>query len=355
MKKLYHVIIAATVAAVSAVTVSAQNFDGGIDVSAPTVTYTDSKILLDMVVSVNGRAVGKCHSIAVAPVISDGTNESVFPYVLVNGRKQQQQFERRTKFRFTELVQNPPYCVMSLDRRTRSGEIRYSAEIPRQEWMADAALSMRFVLLTCSNERQVYTAKLAAVTAPSERTIVESKPEPVVRKSEPLYVSGCAYIIFKPDSAEILYDHMQNARELAEIDRLLAGISKEQGIEVTKLDIVGYASPEARLSRNEALAIARMKTFSRYLNDRFGIPAHLSTVSTVAEDWVTLRKLVAESNIPNKQEVLSIIDSGDHPDVKESRLRKLGNGAAWRVMLDDMFPKLRRVEYRVEYRVTPQR
>lgn len=353
MEKLYHIIIAAAVAATSA-GVSAQGFDGAMDVSAPTVTYIDGKVLLEMTITVDGDAVGKCHSIAVAPVISEGANEAVFPYVLVNGRKQRQQFERRSKFRFTELTQNPPYRIMNIDRRNRGGIIGYSAEIPRQDWMQDASLNMRFVLLTCSGERQVYTAKLAAAVAPAEKIIVQA-PEPIVRPApEPQYVSGCAYIIFKPDSADILYDHMQNARELAEINRQLSGICNDPNIEITKLDIVGYASPEARFSRNESLALARMKTFSRYLTDRYGIPAYRSSVSAVAEDWHTLRKFVAESNMAAKREVLAIIDSGEHPDVKESRLRKLNGGTAWRELLDDMFPKLRRVEYRVEYRVTPK-
>ena len=55
--------------------------------------------------------------------------------------------------------------------------------------------------------------------------------------------------------------------------------------------------------------------------------------------------------MPNRSEVLAIIDSSDDPDRKEAKLRALGGGAAFRYVLKDIFPSLRRSEYKIDYTV----
>ena len=48
---------------------------------------------------------------------------------------------------------------------------------------------------------------------------------------------------------------------------------------------------------------------------------------------------------------MAIIDSSDDPDRKEAKLRALGGGAAFRYVLKDIFPSLRRSEYKIDYTV----
>lgn len=75
-------------------------------------------------------------------------------------------------------------------------------------------------------------------------------------------------------------------------------------------------------------------------------------MSSEPEDWVGFKeKVEADPNVPNRSEVLAIIDSSDDPDRKEAKLRALGGGAAFRYVLKDIFPSLRRSEYKIDYTV----
>ena len=57
-------------------------------------------------------------------------------------------------------------------------------------------------------------------------------------------------------------------------------------------------------------------------------------MSSEPEDWVGFKeKVEADPNVPNRSEVLAIIDSSDDPDRKEAKLRALGGGAAFRYVL----------------------
>ena len=52
----------------------------------------------------------------------------------------------------------------------------------------------------------------------------------------------------------------------------------------------------------------------------------------------SFRKVEADPNVPNRSEVLAIIDSSDDPDRKEAKLRALGGGAAFRYVFERYFP-----------------
>ncbi|MCD8176160.1 MAG: hypothetical protein LUE98_01520 [Tannerellaceae bacterium] len=74
-------------------------------------------------------------------------------------------------------------------------------------------------------------------------------------------------------------------------------------------------------------------------------------VKNVPEDWEGLIRMINESEMNGKYRVLEIIETVPDPDTRESRLRGLDGGRPFRYMLNEMFPSLRRVEYRVEFTV----
>lgn len=387
MKKIHFIIL--TVFAGTVLSASAQNINGGIEASGVKMTKTESSVLLEMELDIHKDAVGKCQSIAVSPALSNGADHADFPYVLVNGKNKRQIFDRQKKFGYTALVQNPPLEVVNIDKKNQGKKINYAAEVPYESWMENASLSIDLVLSSCANELQLYALEVSAVSvvtvvqeapvrpepvAVAEAPVVVAepvKPEPVAvvvepAKPEPVvvaaveapvpdksgpHVSGCAYLDFETGSSVIVPFYKRNPKELATIHEALDKVKNDPNVEITALTIVGYASPEGRWSTNETLAYDRARSFARYIQNRYGIPVQYSNVRAVAEDWDTLRELVVVSNIPHKSAVLSIIDGRDAPDAKESKLRRLDGGRVWRTMLDEMFPQLRRVEYRVDYKV----
>ena len=61
-------------------------------------------------------------------------------------------------------------------------------------------------------------------------------------------------------------------------------------------------------------------------------------------NWGGLRKLVAQSSMPYRDQVLNIIDNT--PDYRrQAELMRLGGGAPYRYMLNNLFPELRNATY----------
>lgn len=69
-----------------------------------------------------------------------------------------------------------------------------------------------------------------------------------------------------------------------------------------------------------------------------GVSANMTTVS--AENWRMLRDMIAASDMPDKEQVLEIIDTESDPAVRERRLRELNDGYADRYIKEVFFPEL---------------
>jgi outer membrane protein OmpA-like peptidoglycan-associated protein len=369
----------------------AQTLRGGIEVSDIRLTTTDAEVALDMTLKIAGNAAAKCQSVAIIPSLVNGTQTVNLPYVLVNGRKAKNIYERHNKFGYTELRDNPPYKVVDMGKKP-VGEttVSYSTKIPAEKWTVGATLQLGIVVASCGGERMYYTAattatvvsspevdlvEMAKYTPPAKPSVVETPAEPadkpigsvetpVEEPFVPTYVespvavktiehtaTGSAYLDFEFQSSYIDPTYGNNSAELTAINRVMDRIKANPKAHITSLSIEGYASPEERYAGNEELAYERAMSLARYLQSRYGISTRNTKVGSAGEDWVKLRELVAASNIAYRSEILQIIDSYDHPDAKESRLRRLAGGRPWNTMFDTMFPELRRAEYRVTYTV----
>ena len=88
-----------------------------------------------------------------------------------------------------------------------------------------------------------------------------------------------------------------------------------------------------------------------YLHGRYGLPTEKVTAEGKGEDWEGLREAVGRSDMKAKDEVLDIIDTYDIFDGREKLLMDLRGGDPYRYMLEHIFPPLRRMEMRIDYRV----
>jgi hypothetical protein len=58
---------------------------------------------------------------------------------------------------------------------------------------------------------------------------------------------------------------------------------------------------------------------------------------------------VVAFKLPDKNEILNIIDKTPDPDARDAKLMKLSGGETYRRMLSELYPKVRRTEYTVSY------
>lgn len=377
MRKIYIVVLSLFVS----VAAHAVQPDGSIEATDITIDRSGSAVRLEMTLRISPDAVTKCQSVAVVPTLYSPDGSSVsFPYMLINGLKARQVYERRSKFGFTELRNNPPHKVINVDKKYRGETVKYSAEIADARVPQDALLKLGFWFSSCAGENHYYTMETSATVAVPATVVVIQEPkiepdvpsvtappakEPVIKeeaiKEEPtpaalptaytdMSFAGSMYLDFPADSYDILSGYGNNARELEAIRAVFDKIKDTPDAIITELSITGYASPEGRYANNERLAYDRTLSVAKYLQSIYGIPMKDTRISSVAEDWKTLGELVSKANMPYKNEVQNIINSTDHPDVKESKLRRLGSGSPWKYMSDNLFPQLRRVEYKVNYK-----
>jgi hypothetical protein len=349
MKKAY--ILSAVFAALS-LNLPAQTVNGGVGVSDAKVSREGNSILLEMALDIPKEIVTKYQSMAITPIITNGTEEARFPYVLVNGKNKSRMYKRKEKFDYTRLIENPPAEVVDVDRKYKGGTVDYSAGVVYEPWMDNASVNVEYLVSSCAGASQRNVANIVMAKPAKEVPAIVPVVEPTPELAPVHYISGTAYLDFPVGSSDIIHSYKNNRSELQSVDDALSRLKNNPKSEITGLTVTGYASPDGRYTENEKLAHDRAISFVRHIQSRYNIPIQFSNVKSVAEDWETFRKMVADSNLANKNEILSIIDGTAAFDAKESQLRRLDGGNTWKALSDTILPRLRRVDYRVDYKLT---
>ena len=131
------------------------------------------------------------------------------------------------------------------------------------------------------------------------------------------------------------------------LNRFLTAVKELQNStdsHVTKVLIAGFASPEGTAELNARLGQTRAETTRRYLIENGMLGAGQIELYNGRVNWTGLRKLVAQSNMPYREQVLNIIDNT--PDSRrQAELMRLGGGEPYRYMLNNLFPELRNATY----------
>lgn len=123
--------------------------------------------------------------------------------------------------------------------------------------------------------------------------------------------------------------------------------------------IRSWASPEGVNRLNEVLSERRADSLKSYIVRHAGIPDSVVTVRGEGIAWGILRRMVAESDMLYKGEVLHILDNtpvwvfdeaGRVVDGRKKRLMDLYGGLPYNYMLENFFPDLRSSLSIVSYR-----
>ncbi|MCB6974954.1 MULTISPECIES: hypothetical protein [Butyricimonas] len=151
----------------------------------------------------------------------------------------------------------------------------------------------------------------------------------------------------------LLPDFGDNRQELSRIDSVLRPLLADTTVTIRSVTLTGYASPEGKYDHNAHLAALRVANVLKHLCRAYpAIDQTLFRAYSVAEDWEGTVRLLRESDKPYKEEVLQIIRECNIFDGREARLIRLRNGDPYRDMLKDIFPRLRRTEFVVEWEKT---
>ena len=140
--------------------------------------------------------------------------------------------------------------------------------------------------------------------------------------------------------------------ELKEVNKIVSEVRNDKNLKFTEFNITGYASPEGGYEYNMKLSENRAKAFAAYMKDKEDMPASLMKVNWEGEDWIGLRQAVKASNLSNRDEILKVLEVSDI-NKRKAQLKALNGGKTYRMLLDDYYPALRRIDYTLAYIARP--
>jgi len=167
------------------------------------------------------------------------------------------------------------------------------------------------------------------------------------------YESGSAFLEFPVGKSTILPTFRGNAAELAKIEETVNRVKNDPDATITAITLTGNASPEGSYSSNMSLSQRRAEALTSYLREEYGsqLPAMI-VAKGAGEDWATLGKLVGESNVAGKQALLDIITGSADYDARD-RAMIAASAEGFAEVRRDIYPKLRRTDYKLDYEVKP--
>lgn len=235
------------------------------------------------------------------------------------------------------------------------GTYFYESRIPLKRWMKSANLAIRRQIVGCACEKDLVDENIA------QASLFE---DPVVQRRLPSYYLSEVNrkwdfgqdeleIVFKVSKVEIDSSVFDNEITFRKILEAVDKIYNNPHYKIEKLHVAGYASPEGPVKFNTWLGINRAKALINYIIDQrpqYGLTMENFEIHNGEENWIGLRRVLAESNLEEKDEIIAIIDNNNlSGPAKKNAIKAMDNGQAWNHMLKDIYPKLRCARYLAVY------
>ena len=317
-------------------------------VTGDSVRIHRGRVQVTFTLDLGQRMADKQHRRVLTPVLcaADGAREVQLPPVVAVGRKRA---IYEAKNGGTSAADSAAYCVLRAGRDA-SRQVSYRASVPYEPWMDDARLVLRQEVTGCRCGGLLSNAQVVTGQALYRPQLVPSACAEVPRTFTPRREQRDAFLIYPVNQTRLYPDRYGNRAELAKIDSALRLVQANPAYEIRRIDITGYASPEGRYDHNVRLAQGRAAALKQYVQQRYALPDTLLRVAPGAENWTGLAQALAGMELPYKAELLALAtDTLLPPDERETRLRRVGGGQPYRVLLSAVYPGLRKNTFRISY------
>ena len=308
---------------------------GQIKIGRIVALRTADSIEIRFDIAIGVRAARPNHKLTITPHLFDRQTSRTLRPVVVETRRS----------RLVDRLNNTalPQGAIAVRNGTK---IRYFDRLPFEPWTNQAQVRIDMVSSNSYLDQHVGSLFLGALS--TEPTSTEAASCFAATTHAPfLCIEGSASVEFAEDQSAVAVDFRNNRTELDQIRRSIEEITMEPNVEVVEIELRGTCSPDASVAYNARLARARAEALREYLYRQYGA-RHPIRVSAEPEDWGSLRQWVELIEVPDREEVLRLIDSTLDPDTKEQQLART---ALYPVLYETIYPRLRRVDYTIRYRI----
>jgi tetratricopeptide (TPR) repeat protein len=313
-------------------------------------------LVIDMDIDMSKLKIKTNFAHILTPVIGSEDNEIELPRVMIQGTARNKAFIRELELNdkaYNEFENNLPYAIVK-----PQGMLNYRIAVPYEPWMSEAYLGVEEDLCGCGDESKLAYARIydgltkdvpviPVYKVSPQLVYIQPEVEAVKKRKE----IANAYLDFPRGKNEILPNFGNNPVELAKIDNMIKTITTNSDITVERVFMIGYASPESSLAFNTNLSRSRAESLMRYFMKDGTISGSLFETRTGGEDWEGLHKLLQEYPVARKEEIFQIMNMISDLDRREAAIRALDGGRPYKIIYEELYPRLRRVVCEINYTV----
>lgn len=346
MKILRNTIMLAALCVFS--TAVAQTTADKLSVANQSIIIDNKQVVITMDITVPANMdISTNDVVTLTPVLKNknSSSEVVLPSIWVYGRNRSIIHERSNDI---------PENAYEIIRREKNSDqtINYTTRINYEKWMHNADLELTTEIKGCANCKEEESS-MYVTSAYLERYIVKPMVvyvEPKVEQIKNRAEQGRAYLDFPVNKTTIYPDYRRNPEELGEIRRTIDVVKNDANVQITQIDIDGYASPEGGYKNNARLAQGRAEALKEYVMREYQFSSDIFRVTSTPEDWAGLKKYIEENSIDNKEAILEIIEGidGTNEDAQEAKI-KSRFPQTYAQLYKDVYPGLRHSDYVVHY------
>ena len=292
-------------------------------------------------------------------IISRSESDTLaLPSVCIAGRNRYRMNKRKERLYGKEYGKAPAAGEgqeMIRFNRKRDMLLEYNETVPAQEWMSGARVEIFRGLQGCAGCGEALgnapVAELPVFKEEVERLNLQIMVAQAEEKRRSFTRS--AYLNFKVNQSALLADYMNNPAELAKIYSSIDSIREDNNYRIARIKIVGYSSPEGNYDANARLSEQRAKALVQNLKHAYKLDDSMIECRSVPENWEGLAAWLREYRPSYMQKVLDIIGQTPEPDARDAKIKAIDGGKIYNALLQEVYPKLRLVEYTVSYIVVP--
>lgn len=349
MRTIKNIILIIFCSIIAIPTIAQQNNGTNTGNYSGRIEHSGDSLYIHINVGLANLSLDRDRSVTLTPILSGNSRQRELPAMLVNGTTRQKVYDRSVA-----LSGEAPsyYSVVKFDKNRRP--LHYMKSLPYEAWMDSVSLDIVEDFCGCGGHQQetninkvAYYKNEPVIPFVPQLAYIQPEVESVKKRAD----KWESFIDFPVNKANILADYMNNPAELLKINTFFHTISSDKNIEVTKIEVTGYASPEGSIAHNEKLSKERAENFKYYLQAKTSFTSNIYEVKYGGENWKGLEEALPQSNIKEKNQILEMIKNTSDINSLKNKIKALDKGVPYKQMLTEIYPKLRKVESTVQYNV----